>query len=311
MERANSSPQKLNMRRMYNAFVKMDEGRTKHLYFADGLGIVLDVVGILSPFMGYGRGPFLIEDFRFVICRKGSFRTIVNLQEMVVREGMMAVIVPGSIVEPLSMSSDFTVTGMGVSEEHMRLAHSGELPELLCGKQKTALFMPSEEERQLVEALFAMEWSLIKAPAVGSKAVDNMLSVITQTFSDIFRLHDSEGNGFTANPYNRKHKLLQNFIDLINEHCCSEHKLDFYADRLCVTTRYLGTIIHEVSGITAKEWLDRAVITIAKVLLRHSSKSVSQIADELHFPSDSFFCKYFKRLTGLTPSSWRNDTPAL
>ena len=295
------------MRRMYNAFINMDGDRTKHLFFSDELGIVLDAQGILSPFIGNGQGPFLIEDYRFGVCRKGSVRTIINLQETVVREGMMAFIVPGSIVEPLSLSTDFTVTGMGVSEERMRLAHSGQLPELLCGKQKNAVLIPTEEERRMAEELFPVLWQLAKSPVVGSKATDRMLTVITQTFSDIFHRHNSDDNGFTATPHNRQHELFQKFINLINEHCRSEHHLDFYADRLCVSTRYLGTVVHSVSGVTAKEWLDRAVITVAKVMLRHSNKTASQIADELHFPNDSFFSKYFKRLTGQSPNAWRND----
>ena len=61
-----------------------------------------------------------------------------------------------------------------------------------------------------------------------------------------------------------------------------------------------------LAGVTAKDWIDRATITLAKVMLRHTTKNISQISDELHFPNDSFFCKYFKRLTGHTPLGWRN-----
>jgi AraC family transcriptional regulator, transcriptional activator of pobA len=303
-----SSPQKLNMRKMYNAFIKTCGFRTKHMYFADSLGIVLDAVGILSPFMFDGQGPYLIEDYRLVLCKKGSLRTIVNLQEVTIGEGMMAIVVPGSIVEPISASDDFTVTGIGVSEERMRMAHNGQWPELLSGKQKTSFIRPTDEERRLADQLFVAMWNLIHGTMVSKPTVDHMVSVITYAFSDIFHRHVPEGDGFTANPCSRQHELFQNFINLINEHCRSERQLDFYADRLCITKRYLGTIVHEVSGITAKEWIDRAVVTAAKLMLRHTDMSVAQIADELHFPTDSFFCKYFRRLTGCTPLEWRTDS---
>lgn len=301
-----SSPQKLSLRKMYNAFIQIDEGRTKHLYFTDGLGIVLDAVNVLRPFIFNGQGgPYLIEDYRLVLCKKGSIRTIVNLQEIRIEEGMMAVIVPGSIIEPLSVSDDFTVTGIGVSEERMRLAHSGQLPEILFGEQKTVFLMPTEEEKYLVNQLFVVMWNLASGALVGNETIDHMLSVITHAFNDIF-CNKSADTGFIANPSNRQYEMFQNFINLINEHCRSERQLEFYADRLCITKRYLGTIVREVSGVTAKEWIDRATITIAKVMLRHSNKSVTQISDELHFPNNSFFCKYFKRLTGCTPIEWRN-----
>lgn len=64
-------------------------------------------------------------------------------------------------------------------------------------------------------------------------------------------------------------------------------------------------MVLSTSGVGAKEWIDRAVISTAKVLLRHSDKQTSEIADELNFPNVSFFCKYFKRLTGSTPLQYR------
>ena len=81
--------------------------------------------------------------------------------------------------------------------------------------------------------------------------------------------------------------------------------LDFYAGKMCITVRYLSTMIRKASGVTAKEWLDRALVTQAKVMLSYSSRNVAQIADELNFPTSSFFCKFFKRMTGLTPQQYR------
>ena len=91
----------------------------------------------------------------------------------------------------------------------------------------------------------------------------------------------------------------------MNSHVRKEHKLGYYADRMCLTQRYLGSVVREVSGATAKEWIDRALVTEAKVALKHSDKSVAQIAEDLYFPSPSFFSKYFRRLTGLTPAEYR------
>lgn len=64
-------------------------------------------------------------------------------------------------------------------------------------------------------------------------------------------------------------------------------------------------MVRQTSGITAKEWIDKAVITSAKVLLRHGDLPIVEISDRLHFATPSFFCKYFKRLTGCTPQEYR------
>ncbi|MGN1235890.1 MAG: helix-turn-helix domain-containing protein, partial [Bacteroidaceae bacterium] len=77
------------------------------------------------------------------------------------------------------------------------------------------------------------------------------------------------------------------------------------AQRICLTERYLGHIISKTSGVTAKEWIDRALIMRIKVELIHTDKSVACIADEMNFPGPSFFCKYFKRMVGVTPGEYR------
>lgn len=65
-------------------------------------------------------------------------------------------------------------------------------------------------------------------------------------------------------------------------------------------------VVREVSGKTASEWIDNFVLLEAKVLLRSTHMTIQQISDELHFPSQSFFGKYFKRLAGVSPKEYRD-----
>ncbi len=299
-----SSPQKLTLRRMYRAFVQMDGGRTRHMFFSDNFGIVIDAQNVLRPFILEERVPYMIEDYRLLYCKRGCLRTIVNLQEYTIEAGMLAVVVPGTIAEPLAISDDCTVTGIGVSEERMQIAHSKKLPGILCGRRENFFLRATEEELRLVEQLYATVWTLANDRQITAATLDRMITVVTHAYDDIFGRHANDPVTVAA-VRRRPHDLYQSFIALVNEHCRSERQLDFYASRLCVTKRYLGTVVHDVSGVTAKDWIDRAVITAAKVLLRHTDLSVAQTADRLHFPNVSFFCKYFRRLTGSTPSEWR------
>ena len=91
----------------------------------------------------------------------------------------------------------------------------------------------------------------------------------------------------------------------MSQYALNQHALDFYASRLCVTPRHMSTIVRNVSGKTAKYWLDEAIINAIKVQLHYSDKQVSEIAYDMDFPNPSFFCKYFKRLTGITPLEYR------
>ena len=76
----------------------------------------------------------------------------------------------------------------------------------------------------------------------------------------------------------------------------------FYCSRL---NCYLSTVIRQTSGTTAKDWIDRALITRIKIELHHTDKSSAQIAEEMHFANPSFFSKYFRRLTGMTPGEYK------
>ena len=75
----------------------------------------------------------------------------------------------------------------------------------------------------------------------------------------------------------------------------------------CSSQPYLSRVVQQESGVYAKEWIDRAVITEAKVMLRHSNLPIARIAEKLNFSNPSFFNKYFKRLAGVTPSAFRNS----
>jgi AraC-like DNA-binding protein len=79
----------------------------------------------------------------------------------------------------------------------------------------------------------------------------------------------------------------------------------FYADRMCFTPKYLSKVIKENSGKSANSWIDDYVILEAKAMLKSTNMTVQQINDELNFPSQSFFGKYFKRIVGVSPKEYK------
>jgi AraC-like DNA-binding protein len=99
--------------------------------------------------------------------------------------------------------------------------------------------------------------------------------------------------------------ILDRFMNLVQENFREQRNVGFYADRLCLTPRYLSKIIRENSGVPAGEWIDNYVILEAKTLLKSTNMTVQQISDKLNFPSQSFFGKYFKRIVGVSPQEYR------
>ena len=83
--------------------------------------------------------------------------------------------------------------------------------------------------------------------------------------------------------------------------------VSFYARMQHITPRYFSAIIKEKTGDSALQWIVRMVITEAKQLLEESDLSIKEIADQLNFPTQSFFGKYFKQYVGVSPKEYRNN----
>lgn len=105
----------------------------------------------------------------------------------------------------------------------------------------------------------------------------------------------------------RREEYCFRFIDLLAKLPKISRRVDFYADKLCLTPKYLTTLIREATGKSAKDWIDDFIISNAQFLLRHSDMSIQQIASELNFPNQSFFGKFFKEHTGYAPSELRSN----
>mgnify|MGYP005766453861 CR=1 FL=1 len=93
--------------------------------------------------------------------------------------------------------------------------------------------------------------------------------------------------------------------ELVVEHYLKQRNVGFYADRLCLTPKYLSKVIKRLSGHTVPEWISRILVLHAQVLLKSSKQTVQQIALELNFPNASFFGRFFKKHTGMTPGQYR------
>jgi AraC-like DNA-binding protein len=93
---------------------------------------------------------------------------------------------------------------------------------------------------------------------------------------------------------------------LVREFYRSQRSISFYAEKMFISPKYLSLVIKEATGKSAGDWIDQYVIQEAKNQLRFSGKNVQQIAYDLNFSNQSSFGKYFKNLTGMSPTAFQN-----
>lgn len=291
--------QRLPLDKIYNILPEDTKQNKKLLSYQNGMGVAIGIDGFLFRHLGMAFSPFLVEDYRMGMIVRGQLRGIINLQEHTMKEGAIVFITPGTIVEPLEVSDDFLLEGMGLPADLFLMAHGGRLPELFNGQVKDGRRIVSFEERIILDRMLRLLHDLTGETDISKEVIYSMVSTVTHYYNQLFDDCTSVSSPSHSN------EIFNRFLRLVNLHGSKEHQLAFYAEKLCITSRYLGTVVLATSGVGAKEWIDRAVISTAKVLLRHSDKQISEIADELNFPNVSFFCKYFKRLTGSTPQQYR------
>ena len=114
-------------------------------------------------------------------------------------------------------------------------------------------------------------------------------------------------NDTPEQPQSRRMNYVRDFMALVQQFHNKERSVGFYADKLFISPKYLSLIIKESTGRSAAEWIDEFVILEAKNLLRFSGKNIQQVAYELNFSNQSSFGKYFKHLTGMSPTEFQHS----
>lgn len=106
-------------------------------------------------------------------------------------------------------------------------------------------------------------------------------------------------------PFSRKDEVLQKFVTQLYRKYRQEHEVGYYAEQQYLTTRYFSTIVKERSGKSPSQWIATALLVDSRNLLRSTNMTIKEISDLLCFPNQSYFGKWFKNLTTLSPLDYR------
>lgn len=240
---------------------------------------------------------------------KGELTFLLNLEEYTANQNSLVIIAPNAIKKVEVVSKDTIISGVNFTIDFL-----------------SAIGMPKNAVELLdyFSSQFSPHWRLVKKDASAVQLLIKQLNdrvsslneqeygkeILYHTFYillyEVYNLSKKYAVPFHHH-VSRKENLVKDFTRLVQKQFKERRNVKAYADQLSITAKYLTETVKEITSKTAGEIIDDFVLLEAKLLLDNPSLSIAEIADELHFSDQSFFGKYFKRHTGMSPKEYRHS----
>lgn len=253
-------------------------------------------------------GPQVITYGAILICRKGKATVNINYKEWHLHKGAVITVFPNDVVE-LKVKSEASLFDVEMLKYNASLLREASL------QLEQTVYSSLREDRcrqdtpvvtNIIDSMFA----LLKVYFNQSECTCISQLVLLQLKAFFVGFHEY----LQRNPQNRPddevksyrvRELFNRFMMLMERDYKLSRDANYYADLMHITSKYLTNIVRQVAGHTPKTIIDQYVILQLKMQLQRSSQSIKEIAWEYHFTDVSFFCRYFKKHTGLTPQQMR------
>lgn len=256
----------------------------------------------LSPVMHH---LWKLEGGAIYFCRKGWAHATINLKDYEIVENTQVVLLPGTIIRINGCSSDFTASFFGFPKEMFMEACMRFEPIFFRFIKEQPCYVLPQENTGAINGLIRATTAIYNDRENRFRnqiAKNHLQSFMLDIYDKCYRYfgkHKIEGG-------TRQDEIFKSFVSLVHEHCVSQREVSFYADKLCISTKYLTGICKAVTGDSAKKIIDDFAILEIKVLLQSTELTVQEIADRLGFPDQSYLGRYFKRHEGMSPKEYQS-----
>ena len=249
--------------------------------------------------------PFLMNYVGLIVCEKGYFCFDVDKKKFTARAGETVFLSEGNNFSIGELSDDLRVS--------ILFYHIDPIREIL-GSSIVAMYLyttltpepcyvwTSGEESDLARyiALLGRHRKSAQNP-FDNHECKLLLLALTYRLCSIYSRRIIEEKNVAGHKIDTFIKLIR----LIEKYYMQERGVAFYADKLCLSPKYLSALSKSVCGYTVQELVFSAIIRKSIFWLKNTNKSVQEISDDLNFPNASFFGTFFKKQTGLAPSYYR------
>lgn len=249
-------------------------------------------------------GPVKFSATTWIFISKGNCSAELNLRTHNIEAPCYVNVKSTQILQPKYISEDFQASIVVMSRRFVEniYLHSSNSPLLTMASRHSVVKVPTEMVSDVENFIKSIKEILNdRSNPYASQALS--FRVLYFIYNDGYKCFEPYRDELISN----QGRMSEQFITLAQEHFREHRFLEFYAKLMDVTPKHLSRTVKKQTGYTAVEWIERFVILEAKVLLKSSNLNIQQISDELNFPSQSFFGKYFKKITGMSPKEYRNS----
>ena len=266
----------------------------------------IEIIDVTKDFVD-SKYPVIHSDKNgFLLCKQGSIQLLLDDSTFNINAGDLYIYPPFSQTFIKEVSDDFsgvvgiadfdfvlsTITQVSNTQQHIYIRTRP------CVTLTQHQLQNIEELVSIIKHRLAESYRPLRI---------QILSALVKTIC--FEILDAYFDGLSISPLqqNNRDKIFQRFLQDCFMHFKKHRDVKFYAELQHLTPRYFSTVIREVSGKTPIEWINLSLVTEAKKLLATPELNIKEIALQLNFEDQSLFGRYFKRITGLSPSNFREQ----
>ena len=263
----------------------------------------IDVIGNIKKLF---ENPAQMPGCLFLLCLRGRCNITIHLHKYEFKKNFIATIYPGQFVQITDHTSDCRFIFIGFSSTIT------QHPFLFSNTIQYAPVILEEPVKELDTQTAEIFRNYFKV-LIKAKHQNNTLTkeeqlplILTGLIIELGNMNKQEPARKEEKHYTRSQEIVKELIRIVVENYKSERNISFYADKMHLSPQHLSTTIKKTTGRTLTDIISAFVIKDAQAKLKSTELTIQEIAYSLNFPDISFFGKYFKRYTGMSPKQYRN-----
>lgn len=286
--------------------ISSDYSQLDGLYFFSRLRLDNGVTTRLS------NSPVKIKGMLVMLVLDGEMTVEINLEQYVIGANTLLTLNPGVVFNPKSIDNlNIDAYMMFMSEKflhNININFSAVNLPMYAEKPSPLRPLTAEESRTIVRYFDLLNLNAKNRinPQMEQNIATSLMAALFYQMILFSLAYIGLSEGYGQNN-TRRHSYVREFIKLVHLNYTRERSVTFYASKLFISPKYLSLLVKETTGRSASRWIDDFVIMEAKNQLRYSGKNIQQVAYALNFVNQSSFGKYFKHLTGMSPSEYQKS----